>query len=731
MYHSRIRITNGLVTIGVDALNGELLELIRESTGDNAIKNHIRETWSLLDGMLLEETGSRRFHVPRFEEIRQDESLQPVIRSDQQGEEAALYLQYPFLVSEGKRVDIGAEIIIHLHPEDCRAVFQLKLQNRTDAEIDDVAFPAIDGIWLGENYSDDVLIYPHFAGCRMDNPTVQLASCPKFITWKWQEYLYRFHMGQDTGTKDERGAYVRRLNYSGDASMLWMDLMDPSENTGIYITVRNEKHRMSALRMESFGEGNPGTGLAILHRPALNKGSWTSDECVVAFHEGDWHWAADEYRAWFMALPHVNNKLLHPSWYDESPGLIAHYDFQYQMGGIVHRFADIPALMARAMEMGFNHLLISGWNTDGFDYGFPHYTPNPSLGTPEELRNAVLQARNMGGHVSFYVNARLCNTGFEDQKHRIARSAVMQKDGSLWIEKYGAAAFSFASLCIGEQEWRKLLVDTVSYLTKTIGADSVYLDQFAMATSLKCYHPEHSEHAGDPCAWNQGYEHLLRELEETVPEEGIALLYEGCNDYFGQSVSGQLISELHCPFDARMPEVYKYTFPDQGLMDMMNPRHHSAMRPEHVARHSVELLHNAFTMGGYFWCYDLEEDNNWRENAEDTEALTQIAALRSAWLRRYGRGTFRDTSGILSKPDNSQVRLFEIQDGILLACASEKGLHGTVTVAWEEETADVRLMTLTCPEPKEATDWQTEKGRLTFRLPETTAAVIIIRIHRE
>ncbi len=75
---------------------------------------------------------------------------------------------------------------------------------------------------------------------------------------------------------------------------------------------------------------------------------------------------------------------------------MAHYDFQYQLGGIVHTFRDIPELYRQARDLGLHHLLLSGWNKDGFDYGFPHYTPNPLLGTEEDLREAIQQVRGMG-----------------------------------------------------------------------------------------------------------------------------------------------------------------------------------------------------------------------------------------------------------------------------------------------------------------------------------------------
>ena len=732
MYQSRLHATNGIVSLAFDAASGEMLDFVRESTADNLLKNYIPRSGSLLNGLLLTNDGDIRFYPPRYAEIRQDSSLSPKVEVCQLEKEASVRIHYPALISENGRLPLSADILIWLPENDCRTFWSLSLDNRTGCELDDVAFPAVDGVWLGESWQNDILVYPQFAGCRIDNPTEQLASDPQLIHWKWQEYIYEYNIGQATGVKDDRGAYVLRLNYSGRASMTWMDLYDPEEGTGLYIACRNSGLRMKALRMESFGKTDPGTGLAVLHRPGVRDGMWQSDECVLAFHEGDWHWAADDYRAWFRTLPRRISGVMRPAWFEKSPGLMAHYDFQYQGGGIVHTFRDIPGLMKKALDMGFSHLLLAGWNEDGFDFGFPHYTPNHRLGTEQELKDALSACREMGGHVCFYINSRLCNTGFRDQQERIRESAVMNRDGSLFIEKYGADDISFASLCINDTAWRRHLASTVRYLTREIGADGMYLDQLAMATSCKCYHPGHTEHAGNPCAWNQGYEKLLGALAEDCAPEGMALIYEGCNDAFGPYSGGQLISELHCPFRGRMPEVYKYTFPEQILVDMMNPRRHSAMRPEHVARHSTELLHNAFTMGAYFWCYDLEWDNNWRDDPEQGERLKRFVALRKSWLECCGQGTFTDTVGILDCPAGQQVRRFLLDGGMLLACASGQGLHGSVTVSWESGTAPkCRVMTLDDPVPLdlecEFLSASAGSPAVRIKLPPEEACVIVLR----
>ncbi|MBQ7867408.1 MAG: hypothetical protein IJ354_04605 [Clostridia bacterium] len=749
MYQSRLHATNGIISIAVDALSGEVLEFVRESTWDNVTKNHVRNTWSLFDAVVHTEAGDKRLHAPRYLDVRANEALTPVITIDQQEKCATVTIDFPGLVLHSTKdgiaaakvgaagidpvdikvgipVDMSARVVIELPEGDCRSKWRMSLTNNTDWEVDTVAFPAIDGMWLGDSWEDDVLVYPRFAGWQIVNPTQKLAADAQRIVWKWQEYQYTYHLNEATGAKDDRGAYVMHLPYSGAASMMWMDLYDPNEKTGLYITCRTSGDHMMGLRAESFGETNPGTGMAILHETCLEKGTWESEECVFAFHEGDWHWAADEYRTWFESVHEPIPQTHRPKWFMESAGLMAHYDFQYQGGGIVHKYKDIPHIYDLAKELGFNHLLLSGWNRDGFDYGFPHYETNPNLGTEQELKDALAEVKAKGGHVAFYINSRLCNTGFEDEQENLEKFAIQNRDGSRFQEKYGAADVTFASMCINSN-WRKQLLDTVNYLTHEIGADSMYLDQLAMASSVKCYNPEH-EHGHTRNNWNEGYTKLIGEMIADYDPEGMALIYEGNNDVFGRGASAQLMTTLGGPFIGAVPEVYRYTFPDQVLTDMMNPRRNSAMRPEHVARKSTMFLYRAFVCGMYFWCYDLEWDNTWRRDPEQYERLKKTVALRVKWLKTYGFGTFRDNVGIVRAPADFMIKRYEIENGTLIAAASDKGnFSGEVSVVWDKPEAKIEARLYGDEENAVELPCTVENGAVTFQLPETELAVIVIR----
>ena len=53
---------------------------------------------------------------------------------------------------------------------------------------------------------------------------------------------------------------------------------------------------------------------------------------------------------------------------------------------VLYRFKDWPKLAADAKKYDVTTFEILGWNVGGIDRGYPQYTPDPRLGTPEEFR---------------------------------------------------------------------------------------------------------------------------------------------------------------------------------------------------------------------------------------------------------------------------------------------------------------------------------------------------------
>lgn len=67
-----------------------------------------------------------------------------------------------------------------------------------------------------------------------------------------------------------------------------------------------------------------------------------------------------------------------------------------------------------------------------------------------------------------------------------------------------------------------------------------------------------------------------------------------------------------------------------------------AMRPVHIGKISEKLMQQAYTLGFYFWIYDLEEDNTFDLDREKLSLLKRTIAARNAWLKDYGAGTYLD-----------------------------------------------------------------------------------------
>lgn len=669
MYRSRIRISNGIVALAVDSVTGELTELVNERSGDNLVKNHLPGKHQPMS-LSVRNGGTACAVFPADNaHILSEPALRPEISVTERGSSKLIKVVYKKLISDTTVFDIGAAYEAELPEKSCVIKWRLSLDNRSGSTVEKALFPAVHGVYLGGTWRDDSLAFPLNAGELIHNPVETYEKQPSVVGWKWQNYYYSYIIDGVSRTREPDGSFVREASYSGPLSMLWMDYF--GEEGGLCLMCRNGG-KVASLRTETFGQIRPGMGLSIVHCPPGGKGVWNSPECVTALHDGDWHWAADTYRSEFAPQREPLSRT--PEWFRKSPGLAAHYDFKYQCGGVVHRFADIPALFDKAQELGLDHLLLAGWHKDGFDNGFPRYSPDPELGTPEELAASVGKVRGRGGHVSFYLNSRLSNDRYDDLRQQREKWVAKDRDGNCVKEKYGDGGLSFSVMCPNESGWRMTISNAVEWLVKEVGADCVYLDQMCMAPPVLCFNENHS-HPHD--AWNDGYSLMLREVRSATLGDKMGILYEGVSDLHGQEASGQLISTFFNHHSGAFPELYKYTFPEQILVDMLYPLKGQAMRPVHVAQKGREIMDRAFLIGSYYWCYDLEEDNTFDNDPEMKAYLIRMIRLRREWLDKFGHGVFRDTQGILTATGGLQVKLYTLGSrGILLAIANPSETEG-------------------------------------------------------
>jgi hypothetical protein len=163
------------------------------------------------------------------------------------------------------------------------------------------------------------------------------------------------------------------------------------------------------------------------------------------------------------------------------------------------------------------------------------------------------------------------------------------------------------------------------------------------------------------------------------------------------------------------------------------------MRPVHVADQGRTIMDRAFVIGSYYWVYDLEEDNTFRNDPQAYAHLCRMTALRRSWLARFGHGRFRDTEGIIAVPDGVLAKRFVLDDEtVLLAVANPAGTaSGTILMdrsgmpvrldaASERGRINVQVLTAYNPEHPEAVTVQSDQDG--WHIPLYAAELLLYQI---
>lgn len=628
-------------------------------------------------------------------------------------------LQYPCLYDGQHRVAIEASAHVTLANEESSATFTLELRgDPAEYRVHSVSLLSLEGVKVGSPQNMAVLL-PYCGGERIFSPAKTLTAPIQRIPWKWQSYEFSHGIGGPEGKPDGFGWMERELRCTGPGSFPWLCVANEAEDIGLSLFLVSPSHSLSAVRVR-VKPGEETLGLALVQYPQMKNGVWQSERCTLAAHGGDWHEGVDIWRR--VSLQ--EHRLPQPAWFEQSPGLSAHYDFVYQDGTMVHRFSDLPMLYRRARAQGLDHLLLAGWHEGGFDNGFPEYRPHAALGGADALRDGVHAIHAMGGHVSFYVNVRLCNTRYAHRRELIERGAVTLTGGEKAVECYGDESLTFACMCSQSKDWQDHLVETARYLAQEIGADGLYLDQLALATAMVCEEDAHGERDG----WNRGYRGLLKRIREAGGEKPLALMIQGCGRPFGALAAGQLLCTLSMLHSGAFCTLYRYAFPEETLIEMMTPERNQWMQPPAVSRHSTYLIHHAFVHGLYFWVYDLEDGNSFDGDPVQKERLRRALALRAAWLAAYGPGLFEDARSLAAPPQGWMIKEYALAQGRLLACANERPVRGAVSVRWPFACAPHAVVrTCDCPDLEVPTALTWEDGVARIELPQAEMLLLLLR----
>ncbi len=526
-------------------------------------------------------------------------------------------------VMEGGKIAVKVEVTIG---KDEITRWRISISNHTAEDIVEIEFPMFEGIAIGSG-DDDELIVPDRTGKRIRNPGAK---------------------GMSTV-----------LSYPGTASMDWMDLSDSTG--GLYLASYDKRYRDTDLIINSC-KGSA-VSLAFKKYILLRSGSeWTSPDFIAGIHKEDWHWAADQYRAWagtWMKKP------ANPDWLKKVEAVWS-VDFP---NNAISDYSLVGPVYKKAKSFGTRFL---GWWGQMTDVGGDCDTfvyPGPLQGGEKIFKEWLSRYNDRGYRSIFYINAQLWEPSQKKGATYIGNAPVsllppdvpipdadfasrnVSRDFSGAPARYGARWYVMSSSAPG---WQKHLEFWALKYIKDYKSAGIYNDQLGAAEVRHGFNSEHSHK--DYGVWGKGYVNYLSSLvkhgREINPDMVIAS--EGASDLYGQYSNLQLWSFVR---PDTFPEMFRYTFPDYLLWEYTP---------------SIKGATLAFLLDA-----KIDLDPNAGKN------YLPIIKLRRKFNQFISKAVFRDNIGLSLKGSGVEAKIFRRDD--------ERTKGAIITIYNKDKRSNIRI----------------------------------------
>lgn len=678
MYQSRFHFEHDNIHLAIDSITGEILELFTLDKNDNIIKNSMFNYPGMFELTWNDGEATHTITPPHSRDALNNPQLCCKVSTEETADGLLVTVSYDMLRVDQELVPI--EVIYTALLKGSEIKWNINVDPKSNGTVTAVKFPILNGVWFGETWKNHTLYYPYMGGLKIENPVEYMSEKPEKLQWRWQEYRYNYIYRGIASSKavTTKGMSGMVYYYPSALSMAWVSLDSPSQS--LYFACHDPKSKPFGIETSCIGKLLPGMCISGAFITDIKENTpWSSPDVITWLHSEDWHAGARRYHD--FKAQYFMPKRKAPSWLAKSPGLVAHYDFKYQNGGVVHRYKDIPTLALEAKALGYTHMLFAGWHKDGFDCGFPMYYPDDELGTEEELRNGVMKAKELGVHVTFYLNCRIHNRAYNVDK--VDRMGIMSREGKVASASYGNPDIKFSIMCPGCKEWQDMFTEAIRRVTEDYCADGVYLDQLSGALQM-CYNPDH-HHEFD--SWSDNYNVILKRITDRYRETHDDELYvsgEWVTDTHGSLVDRNLVQTFYRCTIGSFTDMYRYTFPEHGMVDMIYPSRNLAMRPTHVAQESERIMATIFCNDSYYWVYDLVDDNTFTRDPIGMERLKTINYLSVLRKELMPNAMYRETCGFDSNEDKIRMSIFtDDTNGLLSVYAFEDGEGFDVAVSPE------------------------------------------------
>ena len=547
---------------------------------------------------------------------------------------------------------VDFRVVVTARLDGCAVRFDARVENHAPGTVlREFQFPLLKNLRLTPLTE---LFWSHLGGRRITDLAAHFAD------------NHTRYMGQDNK------AVEFSTLYPGIAGMNCYIFGEPTQS--LLVASYDPEFRNTLHLMRQRGREVDAT---LVKYPFLNPG----ESCEITGYElavpsGDWHTAADRYRAWCDTWMKVPDK---PASIRDSNGwhrLI----MRHQYGKQFFHYRDLPRILQSGLEAGIDTLFMFGWHAGGHDSCYPEYEFAEEEGGFEELRKQIADFQKKGGHVILYYNGQLIDTNTDFYREVGRRIAVKLASGREYMETYpfggdGTALrwFGnkvFVTACPACSEWHahlKKLIDRAIEL----GCDGVFFDQLG-SPSRPCFDPSHGHRVPFMDVFKTKAA-MIAELRDYIksrrPEMSFGI--EWFND-----VTGQHVDYIHNITGGTDPgaflEFSRYLFPEIIISDR-DIRDDTDI--ERRVNHALRLgLHSDVEI---YRCRALID-----ETPRYKAYLTVADAFRARNREFLRDGRFRDICGASCSTPALEYSVFDTSGtrGVILTQSSESVVTARITV---------------------------------------------------
>jgi hypothetical protein len=616
-----IVLENEFISIELNSVTGDITGLLNKRTG----KKYIAATeWNRVFRLNVPIPGrvtgyNADYSANSFDSWKQTKCT---FRSERDADSQTLRMRYPSLESEAGTFPIQVTYQIRLPHSSDEATLQIEITNGTPHKVKEVFFPWISGVGAVESDQEDAFVAPNIirSGGELWREHEHGSN--------WEEYPYLLN--------------VPSWPSGYGLSMPWMNYGSKSE--GVYLASLTRDGTRHMLMVQNFGdEKRPMLAFAFSFPAYIASGkTWHSPELVLSLHSGDWHAAADKYRASLA------------NWYqkpDTEPGFKRAFA-SFNSFFTDRNFMQIVGLAEDIRKWGLQHLVM--WNFG--DY-YPSVTEPDDLsvdpprlgqfasqwGGLARLKEANEKAHDLGVTTGIIFSQRLWNRDtLTPELRTLGEKWVLRREsGDPLVESWdhqhlGAMQWSnqqqsFGHLdyvmCNAVEGFRSFAIQNVSEVLREAGYSLNFYDQ-AVEGNL-CFSSQHNHpDVNAPCKASYGFLKPLKAAMRADNPKAI-LMGEGW-----ELLSSQVLDAGWVWVPPENPEVFRYCLPWACAATAVDVDRSQA------SKYFVLGLHLAIVARG------LENGKRLSDFPEFAQHTAHLARFRERTERFWVDGTFQDDLGL-------------------------------------------------------------------------------------